>query len=104
MAGEVEELKALLPNTDLSRFTEDEPKLRFALHYATSKVNEARNYIGEGYDPRYRLNVIQGALDVLENWGGGELSSYGENGVSVSRRETPSWLAGIVPLARRVAR
>ena len=102
MAGEVEELKGLLPNTDLAIYTDDEPKLRFAINYAITQVNLLRNYVGEDYEPRYRNNVIQCAIDYLENIGGTELAGYGQNGINGTRRDRPSWTIGIVPIARRI--
>lgn len=107
MAGELQKLKQLVKGTDLERFADNEARLQFAVDYAVQKVNERRRFRGtveEPYDPQYSLNVIQGALDYLETMGGSELQSFGENGVSGTRKDDPSWLAGIIPLAKVASR
>lgn len=101
MAGEVEELKAILRNIDdLQRYVEQEDLLGFAVTQATDRINLRRGYSGAGYEPQFRSNVIRGAIDYLTRLGGEEYQSFGENGVSASYREEESWLSSVVPLLR----
>lgn len=96
MAGELEQLKALLPD-DLQRYVDDDIRLQFALDVAISKVNERRGYTGDGYEERFRTNVLQGAIWWLGKQGAEGYSSTSENGISVNWQEVPDWLGSVVP-------
>lgn len=101
MAGEVDELREIIANIDdLQRYQESEVLLNFAVSNAIDRINARRGYTGEGYEKKYRSNVINGAIDYLSRLGGGEFSSFSENGVSASYKEVESWLAGVVPLLK----
>lgn len=96
MAGELEQLKELLP-ADLEQYKDDDIRLQFALDVAVSKVNERRGYRGEGYEERFRTNVLQGAIWWLGKQGAEGYSSTSENGISVNWQEVPDWLQSVVP-------
>ena len=96
MAGEIEQLKAILPD-DLQRYSEDRPRLQFAVNYAISQINDRRGYRGEGYESKFRTNVLQGALWWLGKQGAEGYISTSENGVSVSWQEVPDWLVSVIP-------
>lgn len=99
MAGEMEELKAIISNIDdLQRYADQEVLLQFAISNAVSRINARRGYTGEGYEGKYRHNVIRGAVDYLSRLGGEEFSSFSENGVSASYNGVESWLSDVVPL------
>lgn len=101
MAGEVDELRAMISSIDdLQRYQDNEILLNFAVSNAIDRINARRGYTGEGYEKQYRSNVIRGALDYLGRLGGEEFASFSENGVSASYKETESWLANVVPLLK----
>ncbi|MCI8405977.1 MAG: hypothetical protein HFE43_03055 [Oscillospiraceae bacterium] len=103
MSADLEQLKAILPD-DLKRYEEDELRLSFALQAAAAMLNQRRGYHGAGYEPRFRINVLQGALWWLGKQGAEGYASTGENGVSVSWQEVPDWLASVPPLLGRAQR
>lgn len=82
---------------DLKQYSGNESIMRLALAYSTSEVNKRSGYKGEKYDPKYRNNVIQGAIWKLERLGGEGLASYSDNGISASYKDVPEWLQGVVP-------
>lgn len=96
---DLQELKTLVSHIDdLKRYIDDDNILNMALSYAASEVNKRRGYTGEGYEPKYHINVLQGAVDWLGRLGGNEFQSFSENGVSANYREIPSWLESVIPL------
>lgn len=100
MPGELEELKAIISVGDLAQYVEQDILLNHALAYAVSEINKRRGYeAGDGtaYEPKYRSNVIEGAIWRLGRIGAEGYSSTGENGVSVTWREVPDWLQSVVP-------
>lgn len=101
MAGELEELKAILSVTDSAQYVENDILLQSALSYAISQINLRRGYAAQDgqlpYEPKYRFNVIQGAQDWLSRIGDCEMSSFSENGISGSYKDIPSWLVSVVP-------
>lgn len=104
MAGEAEQLKAIIANIDdLARYQDQDQLLDFAVNNAISRINARRGYTGEGYEKQYRPNVINGAIDYLSRLGGGEFASFSENGVSASYKGVESWLEGVVPLLKTYA-
>lgn len=98
---ELETLKAIVSEIDdLSRYEENDILLNQALSYAISEINKRRGYNGQGYEQKFKQNVISGAVDYLSRLGGSEYQSFSENGVSASYREVPSWLSSVTPLVR----
>ena len=97
---ELRELKILVSKIDdLKRYKEDDDILNLALCYAISEINKRRGYTGEGYETKYHMNALQGAVDWLGRLGGNEYTSFSENGVSATYNEIPSWLASVTPPA-----
>lgn len=101
MAGELEELKAILSVGDLARYIENDILLNHALSYAASEINHRRGSVrqtgGLSYEPQYRSNVINGAIWWLGKIGAEGYSATSENGVSVTWREIPEWLQSVIP-------
>lgn len=97
MAGEAAQLKDLIQGTDLERYAENTAVLEYAVSYAVSEVNRRRGYTGEGYEPKYRINVIEGALWWLSRRGAEGVSSTNQNGVSITWKEVPDWLKSVIP-------
>lgn len=96
--GEAAQLKAVIESMDsLSHYASNGALLDLAIQSAVDRINNRRGYKGEGYEPKYRSNVIRGAIDYLERLGGDELASYSENGVSGSYKEVPDWLSEVIP-------
>lgn len=99
--SDFEMLKLLVSSTDdLSRYAENDALLEQALSYAVSEVNKRRCYSGDGYEEKFKQNVINGAVDYLSKLGGQEYQSFSENGVSASFREVPLWLMSVTPKLR----
>ena len=96
MAGEVEQLRTILPD-DLQRYADNEDMLNFAVSNAISMINERRSYSGAEYEPKYRNNVLQGALWYLGKIGAEGYASTSENGVSVTWQDVPDWLRSVTP-------
>lgn len=95
---EITQLKAILISMDsLSQYASNDDLLEIAIQSAIDRINQRRGYRGEGYEAKYRSNVIRGAIDYLERLGGNELASYSENGISGSYNEVPSWLSEVIP-------
>lgn len=89
-----------IKGTDLEQFAEDEEKILFALEYAASEVNLRSGFSANGntsYPPKYRMNVIEGAIYRLNMIGNEGQSSFSENGVSGNYRDVPQWLLTVVP-------
>lgn len=100
MTGELEELKAIISVGDLAQYIDNDILLNHALAYAISEINKRRGYEaadGQQYESKYRVNVIQGAIDWLGHIGAEEYTSFSENGVSGAWKEVPSWLQSVVP-------
>ena len=96
--GEAAQLKAIISQMEsLSHYAENGALLEIAIQSAVDRINQRRGYRGEGYESKYRSNVIRGAIDYLERLGGNELASYSENGISGSYNEIPSWLSEVIP-------
>ena len=62
MDTELAILKALIANTDLRVYADNDILLNYALDYAVSEVNKRRCYTGDGYEAKFRQNVIEGAV------------------------------------------
>lgn len=103
MAGEVEQLKTILTD-DLQRYSEDEDRLNYAVSVAIAMINERRGYDKEEYEPKYRTNVLNGAIWWLGKQGAEGYSSTSENSVSVSWQEVPDWLRSVTPRLGGIAR
>lgn len=91
---------ARIKGTDLEQFAEDEEKILFALEYAASEVNLRSGFSADEstpYLPKYRMNVIEGAIYRLNMIGNEGQSSFSENGISGNYREIPQWLLSVVP-------
>lgn len=100
MAGELEELKAIISVGDLAQYMDNDILLNHALAYAASEINKRRGYDAEGgseYEPKYRRDVIEGAIWRLGKIGAEGYSSTSENGISVNWQEVPDWLQSVVP-------
>lgn len=99
MNSELEELRALLLVSDLSQYADNDILLNYAFSYAVSEINHrrGRKETIPLYEPQYRTNAIQGAIDWLSRIGAEEYASTSENGVSVTFKTTPSWLASVTP-------
>lgn len=100
MAGELEELKAIISVGDLVQYMDNDILLNHALAYAASEINKRRGYGAEGgseYEPKYRRNVIEGAIWRLGKIGAEGYGSTSENGISVNWQEVPDWLANVTP-------
>ena len=91
---------ARIRGTDLAQFCADEDKILFALHYAASEVNLRCGFTPSEttpYPPKYRWNVLEGAIWRLNMIGNEGQSSFSENGVSGNYRDVPQWLQSVVP-------
>lgn len=103
MDTELAILKALIANTDLRVYADNDVLLNYALDYAVSEVNKRRCYTGDGYEAKFRQNVIEGAVWRLNRLGVEGSSSSSELGVSTSWQETPDWLVSVLPMVRVVS-
>lgn len=100
MSGELEELKAIISVGDLAQYVDNDILLNHVIAYAISEINKRRGYeAGNGpeYEPRYRSNVIEGAIWRLGRIGAEGYSSTSENGISVQWKEVPEWLQSVAP-------
>lgn len=100
MAGELEELKAIISVGDLAQYMDNDILLNHALAYAISEINKRRSYDAENgpeYEEKYRRNVIEGAIWRLGKIGAEGYASTSENGISVNWQEVPDWLGSVVP-------
>lgn len=91
-------LKDRIEGTDLAYYADKDGKLKYALKYAISMVNNRRGYKPtetEPFEPRFEMNVLEGAVWYLGKIGAEGYSSTSENGVSVSWKELPEWLSTI---------
>ena len=91
-------LKDRIEGTDLAYYADKDGKLKYALKYAISMVNIRRGYKPtetEPFEPRFEMNVLEGAVWYLGKIGAEGYSSTSENGVSVSWKELPEWLSTI---------
>lgn len=91
-------LKDRIEGTDLAYYVDKDGKLKYALKYAISMVNNRRGYKPtetEPFEPRFEMNVLEGAVWYLGKIGAEGYSSTSENGVSVSWKELPEWLSTI---------
>lgn len=91
---------ARIKGTDLEQFADDEDKILFALEYAASEVNLRSGFSADKftpYLPKYRMNVIEGAIYRLNMIGNEGQSSFSENGIGGNYREIPQWLLSVVP-------
>ena len=91
-------LKDRIEGTDLAYYGHKDGKLKYALKYAISMVNNRRGYKPtetEPFEPRFEMNVLEGAVWYLGKIGAEGYSSTSENGVSVSWKELPEWLSTI---------
>ena len=94
----IELLKSRIEDTDLAYYADKDGKLKYALKYAISMVNNRRGYKPtetEPFEPRFEMNVLEGAVWYLGKIGAEGYSSTSENGVSVSWKELPEWLSTI---------
>ncbi len=99
MGDELQTLRAVTATMQgLAKYSGEDAILTFALEYAISEINKRRGYTGEGYEAKYRQNVITGAMWRLSNLGAEGVSSYTELGVTVSKADVPEWLQSVVPL------
>ncbi len=74
--------------TDLEMFAGDEAKIIFALEYAASEVNLRSGFSADEsmpYLPKYRMNVIEGAIYRLSMIGNEGQSSFSENGMQTHK-------------------
>lgn len=88
-------LKERIEDTDLAYYADKTAKLRYALEYAISAVNNRRGYEATSnapYPTKYKMNVLEGAVWYLGKIGGEGYSSTSENGVSISWQDIPDWL------------
>lgn len=88
-------LKGRIEDTDLAYYADKDSKLKYALEYAMSAINNRRGYEPTSEHPypnKYKMNVLEGAVWYLGKIGGEGYSSTSENGVSVSWQEIPDWL------------
>ena len=91
-------LKDRIEGTDLAYYADKDGKLKYALKYAISMVNNRRGYKPtetEPFEQRFEMNVLEGAVWYLGKIGAEGYSSTSENGVSVSWKELPEWLSTI---------
>ena len=91
-------LKGRIEGTDLAYYADKDGKLKYALKYAISMVNNRRGFKPtetEPFEPRFEMNVLEGAVWYLGKIGAEGYSSTSENGVSVSWKELPEWLSTI---------
>ena len=91
-------LKDRIEGTDLAYYADKDGKLKYALKYAISMVNNRLGYNPtetEPFEPRFEMNVLEGAVWYLGKIGAEGYSSTSENGVSVSWKELPEWLSTI---------
>lgn len=91
-------LKDRIDGTDLAYYADKDGKLKYALKYAISMVNNRRGFKptdNEPFEPRFEMNVLEGAVWYLGKIGAEGYSSTSENGVSVSWKEMPEWLSTI---------
>lgn len=103
MADEIDDLKTIISVSDLLIYKDNDALLNYAISWAISEINKRRGYtpLSDGdYEPKYRTNVIQGAVDYLSRIGGAEISTASENGISTKFREVPSWLQSVIPLLK----
>ena len=95
------ELKAIIAVSDLKQYADNDAILTFAVQWAASEINKRRggslSCECELVEAKYHFNCLQGAMDWLSRIGGEEYQSFGENGVSASFKEIPSWLQSVVP-------
>lgn len=94
----VELLRDRVTDTDLAYYADKDGKLRYALKYAISMINNRRGFkptADEPFENRFELNVIEGAVWYLGKLGAEGYASTSENGVSVSWKEIPEWLGTI---------
>lgn len=93
-------LRDRIEDTDLEYYMDKDKKLRYALEYSISEVNNRRDYTPteeQPYPAKYRMNVLDGAVWYLGKLGAEGYSSTSENGVSVSWKDLPDWLARVPP-------
>ena len=91
-------LKDRIDGTDLAYYADKDGKLKYALKYAISMVNNRRGFKpteNEPFESRFEMNVLEGAVWYLGKIGAEGYSSTSENGVSVSWKEIPEWLSTI---------
>lgn len=91
-------LKDRIDGTDLAYYADKDGKLKYALKYAISMVNNRRGFKptdNELFEQRFEMNVLEGAVWYLGKIGAEGYSSTSENGVSVSWKEMPEWLSTI---------
>lgn len=91
-------LKDRIDGTDLAYYADKDGKLKYALKYAISMVNNRRGFKpteNEPFESRFEMNVLEGAVWYLGKIGAEGYSSTSENGVSVSWKELPEWLSTI---------
>lgn len=102
---DLELLKARIKGTDLAQFENDDAKLEFSLMSAASDVNLRRGFNPTEktpYEPKYRMNVIEGAIYRLQMIGIEGQSSFSENGVGGNFKDVPDWLISVVPLFNKI--
>lgn len=94
----VQILKDRIADTDLEYWVDKDAKLRYALTYAISAVNNRCCFKPKNeilYPIKYEMNVLEGAVWYLGQIGAEGYSSTSENGVSVSWKDTPEWLLSV---------
>lgn len=94
----VEILKDRIADTDLAYYSDKEGKLRYALKYAISMVNNRRGFAPtdkEPFEKRFEMNILDGAVWYLSKIGAEGYTSTSENGVTVSWKDMPEWLSTI---------
>lgn len=96
----IELLKAMITDSDLDIFLEKEGKLLFALNWAINEINNRRDFSPndkELYPAKYKFNIVQGAVYYLGKIGAEGYKSTSENGVTVTWKDVPDWLASVPP-------
>jgi len=94
----VQVLKGRIEDTDLAYYSDKENKLKYALKYAISMVNNRRGFTPteeEPFEKRFEMNILDGAVWYLAKIGAEGYASTSENGVSVSWKNLPEWLSTI---------
>jgi len=87
-------LKALITGTDLARYVGNEALLAYALSWASSEILKRRN--ATVLEDQYLNNQIEGAKYYLSRIGAEGYKSTAENGVTVTWKDVPEWLASVV--------
>lgn len=91
--AQLDTLKILIDGTDLTRYTGNEALLSYALSYAESEILKRRN--ADTLESQYLTNQVEGAKWYLARLGSEGAASTSENGIAVTWKDVPEWLASV---------